>query len=228
MATINVHVTRSAEYIRAARVASGENVSERIIVPVELGALSPQCRVALLDYFGGSYQQHLFGLSYTSDFEVRRHGTYGSAEIRIDSDAPTVDEVEAAIWAAFAAVEEKKAKHELETAEREAKDQAEALAWAALPLHERDDVYLSNAHRRAPKADAELQEWRALKAKAAKAEAAIADRDTLAEFLYNVPADALRGTLKAMIADGAEEGMEELRAKVESASPHHAIFGDAE
>jgi hypothetical protein len=108
----------------------------------------------------------------------------------------------AAICAAFERLEAKREKHLAEKAEHEAQQAALAAEREA-----------------AARKLAEARELLAGKLMADKQqiESLTADRQTLAEFLAEVPADALRGTLKAVAS--SPERIDELRQAVEDASP---------
>lgn len=235
MSTITITVRRSDKWVAAARLDRAANVPQDIDVGVPLNLLSVDARKILLEVGGGQYPTKLSLLHYRADFTLSSSwASYGSESFRVDSDSPTADQIDDAILNAYAAVRAK----------------ASAAEWASMPIEWRasakgvcycrplglDAGYRgplattgSNAYdcddlkKYAPEAWAAACAKRDELAQAAKATKAIADRAILADFIACVPADALRGALKAY----AKGDLAAARKEIEDASPV-VIFEDDE
>ena len=123
----------------------------------------------------------------------------------VDSHAPTPAQIDAALIAAEARLAAKRAAEEARIAAKRAAEEAQKI-------HAAEEAQKITQARVLLSADLD------------RGQQCDADRRTLAAFLARVPQDALRGTLKA-IAHGPE-AIEELRKKVEDASPVLVLFED--
>ena len=190
---MKVKVYRSAEWVRAQRVERAANVPEAIEVEIDPAGLNTTARQTVLASHHGRYPDALDRLSYDDRYEWTGTGNayYGYFNVRIDSDSPSVEDINRAILFAAADLlvkrtEKERKEQEREEAARRLKEARELLA---------DD--LANKDREIAK----------LKA----------DRALLADFLAEVPGDAKRGTLKAMA--NSPEAIDSLRKKIEDAAP---------
>lgn len=208
-------IHRSAEWIRQQAIIRAANVPAKLEVEVEVSDLSEAVRRILLSPSGTSHPTYpaevscvLFNRSYAiTGFGPSRFHDYGGRELSIDSDAPSVAEIEACFLAAVQEISDAKAKAEAEEDEREAEK-------------------LRLAHENASRAKRLAAARELLKDDLDRLTEARADRATLADFLAAVPQDALRGTLKRLCAN--DEARRRLEEKVEAASPTKVIFHDEE
>lgn len=240
-------ITRSEEFVRAARLATGTNVPEEIEDEVEIAELSPATRELLLDANGGSYRPSYDHIRFDLGYTPSAGSWHGKIPVRVDSDTPTVDEIDAAIREAFAELARRREEHLAEKAAKEQAEKALASEWAALPLTVRasthgpcycraNDGSLSSSGTVAYPRDAltayAAQAWEETVAYSKTLQAielgnqAIADRKTLAEFLAEFPDDALRGIIKKIVRSDDADRIAELKQKIENASPDITIFGD--
>lgn len=228
-----ITVTRREEWVNTQSLIRGENVPKTIVVPVDICKLSDDSR-KILYAAGGDRFPATFDWGFNRLYELTvSYAAHGRSPIVIDSDAPSPSEIDAAIAAVAADLAARKATIE---AEANAKLQAErdaAAAWAELPLHERatlDGVRQGGLSRQVlelhcPSAlNAAQEEARQLR-DIEVGKRAIEDRNTLSDFLAQIPDDALRGTLKRLAS--SEDRIAELRKKIEDASPV-TIFPDDE
>lgn len=116
---INVTITRSKEWVQAQRLATGENVQESLVVPVEAHELSIPARKVILERCGGVYCD-IGSIAFSQDGSVTSNNGYGRDYFLIDSYSPTVAEISEAICAARHRVYEWKENRDAEVAEREA------------------------------------------------------------------------------------------------------------
>lgn len=202
---VNITVTRSDSWIRSKRLETGQNIPSEIIVPVEVADLSIGAReVLMIDGCGRAFYPDRFAGHFSKEFQFSTSYSYGRIPLLIDSGAPTVAEIDAAIVAAANELAEKRREYEVEKIKR----QAEA----------------AEEKRREEEQKQKLAEAKALLApQLERLEKVESDRRTLADFLAGIPDDALRGRLKAMAS--SPDAIEALREKVENASPV-VIFGD--
>lgn len=131
--TISMTVVRSSEWVAARRLATGDNVPTAVVVKIDPAQLSEAARRPLLVYGCGAYRD-VASLSYGRDYEINYTICYGREEIRVDADAPTVAEVDAAILAAAERIAAKRDAAAAEKAERARTAAAAAAEWASLPL----------------------------------------------------------------------------------------------
>ena len=242
---ITVTVHRSEQWVKDQRIARGENVPTEIKVDVEVASLSQEVRVAILkSNWNGNYC-NVTDIVYDRDYAVCSSG-WGREHIEIDSDQPNAEDINNAFLAALARIEAKKAQYATEKAAREVRERALAAEWAALPLAKRasvngvcycmDDGKLASSgtvmydtailKQHAPEAWDEANQETVRLRQAVSFEKAKSDRMILADFLTYIPQDALRGALKAMMADNND--VDDLRKKIEDASPQVVIFKDDE
>ncbi len=198
MDTIKITVTRSQKWTFAQRLATGRNAPSMIEVSVNPSALSEASRKTILTYHHGEYKD-LRQLEFSPEYELTNRRNYGSEDIIVDADAPTDEQIDAAIQEAVARIEARK----LAAAEEKAQRAAE--------LAERERAV---AERKAQEAAARQLLANELEAgKLAKARVAI-----LSEFLAEIPADAKRCALKKMVADQTEEALSAKRQEIEDAA----------
>lgn len=195
---VKMQVNRSAEWCKEQSLLRGCDVRRDIDIGVEVSDLSLESRRVL--YVNEGYSGNLgFNNRY-----LWTHGwSYGREYLLIDSDAPTVAEIDAAI---LAADERLRVRREEDLVRQKAvQEEAEAKRKSK----EEHEAKLAEARQLLAKELAELEKVKE-------------DRQTLAEFLSRVPDDALRGTLKAMAH--TQQAIDELRERVENASPKLLIF----
>lgn len=176
---IKVTVYRSDAWLIEQRAIAGRNIPDAIFVSVDPAALSLDTRRRLLEASSSCGHAGTFRdinrITYDQNYQPSLVG-YGFSfhEIVIDSDAPTIAEIDAALADIFQRINEVKIKAEAKAeAEAEAKrrmDEAKELLKDAL---------------------AEGKGWER-------------DRRVLAEFLAAVPDDAMRGTLKRLAGAAEE------------------------
>jgi len=246
-----ITVRRSSAWVAARRLECGDNVPTTIQVTVEIADLSHAVREILLVHGNGGYQQFYTQLSYDNNYRFSGSG-WGFLQPQVDADTVTADMLDKAIRACAHWLIEQRQKAEEAAAAKDLAEQAMAKEWAALPLAWRagaDGVcycvpndtpadyrgplsatgvvrYQVEVLRRlVPDAWTEAERERDRLVAVAKGEKAIADRLLLAQFLAHVPADALRGTLKAMAHD--PQAVTDLRDQLIQASPM-VIFDDEE
>jgi hypothetical protein len=248
MTTCIVTITRSREWLYREQLARGVNLTRTVDVPVDVSALSLDARRVLYrdgypsqfrGYFTRSYQ-------WASSWERE----YGEIPVAVDADAPTVGQVDAALVQAQRDLDAARDAAAAEARQREEAEQALAAEWAALPLAQRASEsgvchcvpmdapadyrgplatsggarYPSEVLKRhAAGAWKEASEESARLREIAAGRQAVADRKVLADFLAEVPEDALRGTLKRLA--NSPETVAALRERIEAASPV-AIFTD--
>jgi hypothetical protein len=193
---INVTIKRSGEWIKAQRLARGENVPEEYVVAVEVIQLCEDVRQRILEWLG--CYRDLRDIGFCQDYTPSPRGaTYGRACFKCDSDSPTPDEINSAIAGAFAELDAKRTEYLAEKSEREAEEAATKAQKA-------------EAARR-------LEEARLLLSKdLAERDELRKKRDTLSKFLAAVPLDALRGTVKRIVSSEAE--IENRQKLIEDAS----------
>lgn len=181
---INVTIRRSDEWVKAQRLATGENVPEECTVAVEVSQLCEDVRQRLLDWMGRYID--LRDINFGQDYTPSRYGaTYGRVCFKCDSVSPTPDEINMAIIGAFKELDAKRSACLAEKAAREEKEAAEQAAKAE------KERALSVARELLAK---DLAERDKLKQQ----------RDELSAFLAAIPLDALRGTIKRLVSDESE------------------------
>lgn len=244
---ITVTVRRSAEWIAAQQIERGQNIGAEIRVAVEPASLSVAARREIVAV-EGKYPDAIPWVGYDESIRISSfsgYTRYGGEYLEIDTDNPTVEQIDAALMAAIARISQKREKAEREKAERDAATQRSADGWAALPLGWRASadgvcrcapitanpadyrgplktsghaIYGEDVLRqRVPEAYAEAER----EVERLRALKAIEDRDLLGEFLSHVPADAKRGALKSMARE--EDARDALRQRVEAASPYQVF-----
>ena len=206
---MNLTVYRTKDWLVAKRLETGTNVPEQITVEVSIGELSQEVRKLLLECDNGTYPENFHALGWTKSGSLdHRFNGYGTQYIVIDSDAPTLDQIEAALLGARDVVAGELARQKADHDQREAEQRAEQGE------KDRKRQLVAAAHEVLKDELATMQ---------AQLTSAIKDRVTLADFLSDVPQDALRGTLKAKIADGSGDRIHELQKLVEDASPYQVF-----
>jgi len=209
---VTIKVQRSDEWVRAQRIARGENVPETVSVDVETCELSETVRRFLLDYGRGEYRSVTNRFTFNPQYKWNSWNSwsiYGSDMPHIDADAPTAEQINTAILAMDARLTDRRAKHEVDEWQRRVNEEAaeaekaarQAKIVEARELLAEDIATLTN---RADKAEKQ--------------------RDTLAGFLVKIPDDALRGTLKSLA--NSRNAIATLQQELENASPEVAIFAD--
>lgn len=196
-------ITRSDEWTHAQRLARGENVHTSIEVEVSPAELSEPARDLLLRGGGGHYPDLLTEMPFTSDYTIASHGGYGTAKFCIDTDSPTVAEIDAAIVAAGKEVEDKKQEHDARIAAKEAANQKEK--------EEREQA----AAKRLAAREVLGEEIEVLERNFSDSKRSVA---ILSEFIRAIPPDAKRGALRKLAADDQEENEKNLRGRVEGAA----------
>jgi hypothetical protein len=203
MNTVKVEIARSKQWVLDRRLDTGENTPEEITVEVPVAELSIGARKILMDSNLGSYPSTFRG-HFNENHQFSIGVFYGRQVPMIDSEAPTVEQIDMAMIEAKDALDLKKAVRDAERAERQAKIDAEDAAKAELAQ--------------------KMADARLLLAGELKRLAYVADkRQTLAEFLAEIPQDALRGTLKKIASGSA--AVAALEKTIEDASPV-TIFED--
>lgn len=194
---VNVTVSRSADWVKARRLETGENVPTEITVPVEAKELSPESRRILLEYGHGNYPDAFRG-SFGQDYTFNSWSNYGRCLPLVDADNPTTEQIDAGIREAARQVAEKAAKAARERKEREEREeqQRREREEREAAIIQASELLAAELHQR--------EQWHK-------------DRATLAEFLAAIPMDAKRGALKAL-AHGPD-AVEALQKRVEDASP---------
>ena len=185
-------VYRSAEWVAGQRLACASNVPERMDVEIEIGQLSAEARAVLLKYSGGEYLPITLGLKTDEVYRPNRYAGVGSAgQFRLDAAEPTAEQIDAAILAASALIDAKRAQYIAAEEERRIEREAEA-------------------------AQAEAKKAKVAEAKTLLA-VDLAERDEfksrlslLSHFLSNIPLDAIRGTAKRLAGEGAAKILSEL------------------
>lgn len=252
--TIKVTVHRSDAWVREQRIATGRNVPEYVSVEVPVAELSLETRRKIIAV-AGSYGS-IHNVSYDSNFKVLdfQFGRHGRKRLTVDAEVPTAAQVDEAILAAFAAIDADREEDVREKAAKAAAELALAQQWAALPLSQRASAkgvclcvpsdapndysgplfptgivrYSSNDLKKLV-----LQAWEEAVTESQRlldmeqGQQAVANVRILAEFLAQVPQDALRGTAKKIAAAGGPDAVQAVLDKIEDASPI-VIFKDNE
>lgn len=197
---ISISTYRSAEWLAAQTLARGENLSDAVVSEIEPANLSLASRAAILDFAGGKYPSQFVSLNYGE-----------TGQLKIDSDAPSPAEIDAAITAA----QERMERESNERAEQEAVEKAERQRKDA--ERQRKDAAMAQAR--------EL-----LASDLARLEAAVkeveAQRDELARFAAEVPSDAQRGVVKALAEEDGGATAAAIQQRIEDASPRYRIFDE--
>ena len=207
---IKIRITRSAEFCRQTSAQTGDNCPKETLVEVDTKDFSRQGRESLLKIGNGQYHNMPLGMCYDSSYRVHTGQggdyAYGSIDLVIDIESPTVSNIEAAICLCLAIVAERKQQSEQKEAERQAAADAEKAKKEAkaAKLAEAKEILSIELDRLA---------------KYAK------DRVTLGDFLARIPEDVLRAT--ALEVASGTVGIDDVIFSIEDATPI-CIFADSE
>jgi hypothetical protein len=168
--TVPVTLHRTEAWLLNERLKTGRNVPEEIIVHVDPATLSEDARAVWLKAAGGLYRQ-LVTLGYYQDYTLATtHVGRGRIDLVCNHHTPGPGDVSAAILAAVASLESKKAQDaakRAESAQREAEEKAlreareaimraarETLADELAALTKERDYYRSEAKKLQAEIDA--------------------------------------------------------------------------
>lgn len=192
---LKIQATRTKEWVQNERVRTGYNVEEKFLVEIDTTLLPVDLRRKMLSYGNGCYTDAEDGFSFDMEYEFQKQSAgfrYGIAHPILNGHDPTPAEIIEALRKMFDEQDARIEKHR-----------------AARLRRQREELVKK---RRRKQAEALLaSELKQL------AEAR-ADRNTLANFLREVPQDALRGTAKRLAVDNGS--VEDVIRSVEDASPY--------
>lgn len=196
---LKVTVARTQEWLEAERLAKGENIPDLIEVPVRITDLSLEVRKILLKMGCGRFPDEWNG-RFDINYEFSLHSCYGHERPTVNDHAPSPRQIDAAIFASAARLEQKRlARQE----QQRRKEEEERLA-----------------KEEAARKEAELNRARELlKDELQKAEQFRKDREILAYFLSHFGDDALQASLD-VVADNDATARQIWKKKVEDASPY--------
>lgn len=213
---ISIFVTRSVNWLKDRRIATGENDPECLEVTVDVAIFSERARRILLHQGNGSYPKRLgngLHLSYSKWPDGSPDHTSWRAPILIDSADPTEEELEAAIIAAEDHIIAQRMEHIESKTKREAaleakrlkRKEAEAARDAAREL-------LADDYERHGKNIEKLE----------------ARLDLLSRVLHNTRLDAIESAIQQMAENAQEDKIASLAEEVEKASTYHIFFREDE
>lgn len=120
---ISVRINRSQSWVKAKRIATGENVPDAIDVAVNPAELSETTRARLINVRGEfldiraiEYGEQCVPCSFNPSSQLK----HGNEQIFVDAISPTVSEIDCAINAAFDRIEARKAEFDRLAQEKEA------------------------------------------------------------------------------------------------------------
>jgi hypothetical protein len=207
---ISIQITRTAEFCSRRALATGENQAEQIMVTIETKDLSARCRAQLLEIGRGHYMSLPQGIAFDRDYAPHPGNSYvyGAKRIVVDSDNPTVQEMENAISTSMETLRiEREAWHAKETA---AKAEAEANRLARLEQ------------------ETKLKEAKVLLAKELQLmEKYKKDRDRLGSFLARFSDEELRAVVNQLVDESRDTTVSEFISAIED-STSIRVFGDEE
>ena len=118
----SIAIHRSDAWVEKQRLQRGENVPETIDVDVSPFCLSEAARAILLQIGNGKYDESYHFLPYGERYTPLPPGGFsrrGRINFVVDSDDPSAAQIDSAILDAGKQLDDRRAKHESESAERE-------------------------------------------------------------------------------------------------------------
>lgn len=203
---VKITITRSEAWVRDRRLATGENIPECTAVDVEVQALSLPARLVLLEHGGGAFSP-VTKLTFSQKYTWSRWDLYGSIPLIVDADAPTLEQIDAALCRAADQLREKRTENE-----------AREAALAAEIEHARQEK--EAAARRLAEAREVLADELATKDERIKE--LRAHRETLSEFLTRIPVEVRADALRELHDE--RHTLEDLQEAIEDASTR-SLFG---
>ncbi len=205
---LSLNVVLKPEALRAARLASGDNVAEDAAVSVDIAQLSKDVRDLLLDANSGTFPGFLRGFAVTAD--DRLYCAHASTRFYVSSTDLSPSDIDQLI-----------------------RDGAEAARLAHLNLRQEAAVRAAESEVARAKARAEyeanqkrLQDARELLADELQELARCREANSvLSSFLSNIPDDVLKDTLVSLAKEDRAKRMEEIKVEVERAAAGFTIFG---
>lgn len=184
---INVTITRSNEWVKAQRLATGDNVPNEVVVSVDPAGLSVDVRKRLIDWMG-SYGD-IKKLPFDNTFNPNQYANYGTIPFVVNEMIPSREQIDAAIATAFSELDQKRAEYLAAKQEREEQQAAEKAEKAekAQRLTEARTLLADEIGKLTAERDKLSQQ-----------------RDELSAFLVAIPLDALRGTVKRLVSGESE------------------------
>lgn len=202
---IKVQIKRSTEWLWNKRIEVGDNVPQYLPVEVDVSNLSSDARAVLLAAGGDEYRDlGPAGITYNAEFKIRPGQLYGKQALLVDADSPSIEQIDAAILAAAARVEDRRQEEERRMEERLAKRAADEMA-----KQERERK-LEEA-RNLLKDDLELLERHK------------AYRATLSDILACVPKDALRGAIRREAEERNGQTVDDVTSELYAACVHSIL-----
>ena len=184
---INVTITRSNKWVKAQRLATGDNVPNEVVVSVDPAGLSVDVRKRLIDWMG-SYGD-IKKLPFDNTFNPNQYANYGTIPFVVNEMIPSREQIDAAIATAFSELDQKRAEYLAAKQEREEQQAAEKAEKAekAQRLTEARTLLADEIGKLTAERDKLSQQ-----------------RDELSAFLVAIPLDALRGTVKRLVSGESE------------------------
>lgn len=214
MSKIKIIIERSEQWVREQRLATGQNIPQRITAEVDPAELSIPARVLLLGQSWSGEYRDIDGWGFNKQYQWASGCYFGTVRPVIDADEPTAEQIDAAIRLMDDALLAKRAEADALEAERE-KEAAERKR--------------AEAEKAAKTAEARELLAEELESSANRYRRLGADLDLLADFLSFVPQDAKRCALKSLAADRAEADAETIKQRIEDANPYRtSVFDDDE
>lgn len=118
---IKFTLARTAEWMAAYAIRTGENAPSEVVVEVDSVVLGEERRKVLVDYFG-LLPDAVGTLMYDIDLEWSRYASYGRCQLYTQAETPGYDDAIAAFDGALAALETRRAEYAVEQAARDAED----------------------------------------------------------------------------------------------------------
>ena len=124
---MKITVSRTKEWVQRERLERGSNVPDSVVAMVDPADLCKQARAALLEAGGGSYCD-IPCLRFNSLYEITPYSGHGTADIIVDAEVPTTEQIEDAILDAVDRIADRRDEAAAREAEAEAKRLADELA----------------------------------------------------------------------------------------------------